>query len=280
MTSYTAQSREAGRADLAMNARRDRWWVEPLIFAVTFGLFVVYTTYRTFENQFYVLRPDDPLGGGAFILSPFYSPLLPLDLQLSLPLLGVKSISPAIYILVFPLAFRMTCYYYRKAYYRSYFLDPPGCAVSEPLAESRMRYTGERAFPFILQNLHRYAFYIAVVFIVILTYDAVLTFIYTDPATGRKTFGMSLASLVFTVNIVLLAAYTFGCHSCRHLVGGGVDCYSCSALNRTRHGLWRQVTYLNERHAQFALSSMIWVGLTDLFVNLVARGILPNVRFF
>ena len=31
-----------------------------------------------------------------------------------------------------PLGFRGTCYYYRKAYYRAFFWDPPACAIEEP----------------------------------------------------------------------------------------------------------------------------------------------------
>ena len=69
-----------------------------------------------------------------------------------------KHVSPALFILPFPLLFRATCYYYRKAYYRAFFWDPPACAVSE--VAPRKNYTGEREFPFILQNLHRYAFYL------------------------------------------------------------------------------------------------------------------------
>ena len=65
-------------------------------------------------------------------------------------------ISPAIIVLVVPLGFRLTCYYYRKAYYRSLLLSPPACAVREP----RRRYTGETRFPLIMQNVHRWFFYL------------------------------------------------------------------------------------------------------------------------
>ena len=58
-------------------------------------------------------------------------------------------------ILIIPLGFRMTCYYYRKAYYRSFWMSPPACAVPDktPVATSR-RYTGETRFPLILMNAH------------------------------------------------------------------------------------------------------------------------------
>ena len=79
-------------------------------------------------------------------------------------------ISPAIIILIFPLGFRLTCYYYRKAYYRGFWASPPACAVAEP----HKKYSGETRFPLILQNIHRYFFYAAILVAGILTYDTVL----------------------------------------------------------------------------------------------------------
>ena len=58
------------------------------------------------------------------------------------------------------LCFRGTCYYYRKAYYRVFFADPPGCAVGE----ARSNYCGETRFPFVFQNLHRFFMTLAVFF--------------------------------------------------------------------------------------------------------------------
>jgi hypothetical protein len=269
MATYTAQSVEEGRAPVEIGSRKDNWWFAPLMFALVFGTFVVYTTFRMFENNYYEF--------GNY-LSPFYSPVVPLHLVVNIPLLGAKMVSPAIYILVFPLSFRMTCYYYRKAYYRAFFADPAGCAVGEPMPKMRMNYTGERAFPFVLQNLHRYAFYAAAVFIVLLGWDTIKAFMFQDPVSGGTHFGIGVGSLVFLVNWILLSCYTFGCHSWRHLIGGGTDCYSCSALTRTKYGLWQKSSYLNKRHAFFAWCSMISVGLTDVYVNLVARGMITDLR--
>ena len=61
-----------------------------------------------------------------------------------------KHVSPAIFILPFPLLFRATCYYYRKAYYRAFFWDPAGCAIPEKA--KRPGYTGERYYE---ADLHR-----------------------------------------------------------------------------------------------------------------------------
>src|SRR5262249_39112256 len=147
--------------------------------------------------------------------------------------------SPAFLILWAPGGFRFTCYYYRGAYYKAFWADPPSCAVGEP----RKSYLGEHSFPLILQNIHRYFMYIAVIFIVLLAYDAWHGYWFMSPVTGKEQFGMGLGSLIMTVNVVLLASYTFGCHSLRHLVGGWLDqvskrkvafkAYSCSScLNR------------------------------------------------
>jgi hypothetical protein len=253
----TAQSKEAGRVRLPLTSRRDAWWIEPLLTVIVLGSFVIYTTWRMFENRFYEVAP---------YLSPLYSPLLPIDLSI-----GGWKVSPAMYILIFPLSFRLTCYYYRLAYYRAFFWDPPACAVQE--LSQRKRYTGEREFPFILQNLHRFAFYAAVIFIVILSIDAIRSFIFD----GR--FGVGLGSLIFVTNVALLALYTFSCHSFRHLVGGGLNCYSCSAANQTRYGIWKQVSFLNARHSLYAWCSLFSVVLADLYVRSVASGAIQDVRF-
>ena len=94
-------------------------------------------------------------------------------------------LSPALIILIFPLGFRLTCYYYRKAYYRAFWLSPPACAVAEPHA----KYTGETRFPLILQNVHRYFWYVAVLVGLILSYDVVLAFRNEDHEWGHMGLG-------------------------------------------------------------------------------------------
>src|SRR5579884_701245 len=248
--------------------RKDMWWVSPLIFLIVFSAFAVWATFRAFQGNYYYTQP---------YLSPFYSPTIPEHWRI-----GGWFVSPALLILPFPLSFRLSCYYYRKAIYRSYLADPLACAVTEPapLEKSRFkRYLGERAFPFVLQNFHRYAFYAAVVFIVFLWKDTIDAFFFPT-ANGGVAFGMGLGTLVFLANIILLTLYTFSCHSWRHLVGGGVDCYSCSLANRTRYGLWRKVSFLNERHGLWAMMSLCSVGLTDAYVYLVATHTISDIRLF
>jgi hypothetical protein len=258
----------------AATMRADRWWVAPA--STVFGLlaFAVYVTWAAFQGEHYYASP---------YLSPLYSPVIYLDPSAAgaAPLWHVwfkgpwpawwpdwLPRSPAFFILVFPGVFRFTCYYYRKAYYRSFTASPPACAVS-PGATGRA-YRGETAW-LIFQNLHRYTMYFAVAFIFILTFDALAAFFHD----GR--FGIGVGTVVLLLNAVLLGAYTFGCHSLRHLVGGHDDCMSCGKAT-LRLKLWRGSSALNVNHMKFAWASLIWVGLTDLYVRLVSMGVIHDLN--
>ena len=190
----------------ARTLRTDRWWLQPLLTVLALVAFVVYSTVRAFQNAYYFSEP---------YISPFYSPCITTGCEGdTFPELftGPAWISPAIYILIVPLGFRLTCYYYRKAYYRSFWLSPPACAVAEP----HRRYTGETRFPLIAQNVHRYFFYLGLLFNVVLACDAVLAFRDGTGAWGQ----MGLGTLVLLANAALLWLYSLSCHSCRHIVGG------------------------------------------------------------
>jgi hypothetical protein len=173
------------------------------------------------------------------------------------------AISPALIILIFPLGFRMTCYYYRRTYYRSFWLSPPACAVAEP----HKSYSGETRFPLILQNVHRYFFYAGLVFNSILTYDAVLAFRNHDGQWGHVGVGTA----VLVVNAALLWMYSLSCHSCRHIIGGRLKHFS---KHPVRFRMWGYVSKLNQKHMQLAWASLIFVALADLYVRLVASGTL------
>ena len=178
-------------------------------------------------------------------------------------------LSPALLILVFPLGFRMTCYYYRKAYYRTFWLSPPGCAVAEP----HKRYTGETRFPLIIQNAHRWFFYIGLIFNVILTWDAILGFRNPQGEWGH----MGVGTLVLLTNAALLWLYSLSCHSCRHAIGGRLTHFSRHPL---RYRAWTFVSKLNAYHARFAWVSLFGVALADLYVRSVASGAISDITFF
>ena len=95
-----------------------------------------------------------------------------------------------------------------------------------------------------------------------------------------KEFGVGGGTIVMALNAYLLGGYTLGCHAFRHLVGGGLDFLRVKKNNPIRFALWRIVTALNERHMQWALVSMLWVGFTDFYIRMCAMGVWHDVRFF
>jgi hypothetical protein len=245
-------------AQFAETQRRDAWWVEIIPIILLMGGFSVYATLRAFEGKLYSSGP---------YLSPFYSPLID-------PGHHWWKLSPALLILAGPLGFRATCYYYRKALYRAFLLDPPACAVSE---SGKRNYKGEAAFPFILQNVHRYFLYLAILFLAFLWHDAFQAFFFRG-RLGTEEFGIGLGSLILLANVTLLSLYTLSCHSLRHLAGGKLDCFSCSVFGPPRHAAWSWLSFLNERHMRFAWASLISVGLTDFYVRMLAAGIFKDIR--
>jgi hypothetical protein len=251
---------------LGATQRRDAWWLAPLATAAGLGAFIVYATFRAIYNAEYEVGPPE-FPESAHILSPFYSPLIGQDW---LP----AWLSPAFLILWAPGGFRVTCYYYRKAYYRAYFLDPPACAVGDPRGHG---YRGETRM-LLFQNLHRYFLYFALIFLVILAWDVIKACIW--PSGAGHTFGVSVATVVLLANVTLLGLYTFSCHSLRHLVGGNVDCFSCVAFGQTRHQAWKCASKLNEHHMLFAWLSLFMVGFADFYVWMVASGRWTDLRFF
>jgi hypothetical protein len=243
--------------------RRDWWWIEPMLVFTVFTSFIIYATWAAFQNAHYEYGP---------YLSPFYAPVLwgdsshawfgpqPAWWPALLPF------SPALLILPFPGLFRFTCYYYRGAYYKAFWADPVSCAVGEPRGLS---YWGERWFPLVLQNVHRYFAYIAAIFIVLLSYDVFLATQFSDG------FGIGVGTLVLAVNVVLLASYTFGCHSLRHVFGGRKDEISKSAVRSACYGC---SSALNKKHMLFAWCSLFSVALSDVYVRLCSMGIITDVR--
>jgi hypothetical protein len=252
--------------------RTDNWWAGPGITFFVFSAFVVYTTWALWQAEHYYASP---------YLSPYYSPVLFTDPSAA----GAAPVdhawfglwpswwpsfipkSPAMFILIFPLSFRMTCYYYRKAYYRSFAGSPPGCAVG-PLAGKR-KYNGETKL-LLIQNLHRFALYAALAFILLLGWDALIAF----QRDGK--LGIGVGSIILTINVILIAGYTFGCHSFRHLIGGRKDCMSNCGKNTAALSMWKKASWFNARHMQFAWMSLVWVMVTDVYVRLVSMGVIRD----
>jgi len=258
-------ARNLAEQNLGATLRRDAWWIEPALTALVLGSFGIYSTWAAWQGVHFEWGP---------YLSPFYSPLFDVEWW---------PLSPAFLILGVPLGFRATCYYYRKAYYRAFFLDPVACGVGE----ARHSYDGETRL-FLFQNLHRFFFYLAVVLIFILSYDVILAMIWPvagvgpngEMLPGPRTFGMGVGSLVLAMNAFLLAGYTFGCHSFRHLVGGSVDCFSCARFGAARFKAWSLVSRLNKNHMLWAWCSLVWVAVSDVYIRLCSMGVIKDVRIF
>ena len=260
----------AGRALISdRTLRTDKWWIQPLITVGVFVSFIIYATFRAFENKNYFAEP---------LISPFYSPCIstvcvegaahfgtPVG---ALTIFGFL-ISPALFILIFPLGFRLTCYYYRKAYYRSFWMSPPACAVAEP----HKKYTGETRAPLILQNGHRWFFYAGLVLNIILTYDAVIAFKNPEGEWGH----MSVGTLILLANATFLWLYSASCHTCRHTIGGRLRNFS---EHPVRYKAWTIVSRLNHYNPNFAWVSLIGVAFADFYVRQVASGAITNYYFF
>ena len=249
--------------------RTDKWWLQP---AITFGVlfsFVIYATFRAFENKNYFAEP---------LISPFYSPCLCAACEPGtvLAIFGQPfnnqyfgiGISPALFILIFPLGFRMTCYYYRKSYYRAFWMSPPACAVAEP----HKKYTGVTRAPLILQNSHCWFFYAGLVFNIILTGDTILAFRNAEKEWGH----MSVGTLVFIFSTTMLWLYSLSCHTCRHTLGGRLKNFS---KHPVRYKAWTFVSALNHKHPTFAWISLFGVAGADIYLRAVATGAIHNFYF-
>jgi hypothetical protein len=236
-----------------------------VVFTV-FTSFIVYSTWAGLQGAYY---------HSGNLLSPFYSPEIFGESEHALlgpapawwPSWSPVAFSPAFLILWAPVSFRLTCYYYRGAYYKAFWADPISCAVGEP----RKSYLGERWFPLIVMNIHRYTLIFALALLVFLASDAWKALWFPDG------FGVSLGTIVLTMNVILLGAYTLGCHSLRHLVGGRLVQISQKPV---QYKAYTGVSWLNRRHMLFAWCSLVWVGLSDVYVRLCAMNIIHDVRFF
>ena len=260
--------------------RPDSWWLQPLVVFLGFSAFIIYSTWAAFQgvNDLKTGVPSYWYGGhGANYLSPFYSPefwgVSPHAIG-KLPSWWPRwaPFSPAFLILWIPGGFRFTCYYYRGAYYKAFWADPINCAVGEP----RKTFLGEKSFPLIIQNVHRYFFYLAVLFIFLLGHDAWKGMWFTD-ALGKQHFGIGVGTIILTLNVVFLALYTFGCHSLRHLVGGFLDSKSKAPSCAKTYNC---VSCLNTKHMMWAWISLFGVGLTDVYIRLCATGHISDYVFF
>ncbi|MDS1269813.1 hypothetical protein RIF23_05835 [Lipingzhangella sp. LS1_29] len=258
-----------GRARISKRSlRTDHWWIGPTLTVLGLTAFLVYGLARVLQQDHYWVAEYH-------YLTPFYSPCLSADCAPGSAVFGTLPwefpwfLPYAVVSLPLLLAFRFTCYYYRKAYYRSFWQAPTACAVPEP----HRSYTGEARLPLILQNSHRYFFYVALAITLLNTYDAALALGY-GLGGGH---GLGLGNLVMLTNVVLLWCYTLSCHSCRHVFGGRLRSFGNRPI---RYWMWTQISRLNTRHMEFAWITLGTLMLTDAYVLLVASETIADPRLF
>lgn len=275
MTQTTVDAPSKGRAQIAVRTlRKDRYWLSPLTMFVVITVWVAYATVRSLMGSSFWVEDYH-------YLTPFYSPCVsdgcPPDsavfgsfLPKSLPFIFPY----ALISLPFLLGFRLTCYYYRKAYYRAFWLTPAACAVPDksPARKTPGVYTGETRIPLILQNSHRYFWLGALLISIVNTWDAIESFHGKD-----GSFGIGLGTLIIWANLLLLWAYTLSCHSCRHVMGGRLKAFSKAPI---RYWMWTQIGKLNNRHGQLALITLGTLVVTDGYIALVAHGAFSDLRIF
>lgn len=241
--------------------RRDTWWVEPMLIATALIAFTIYAMWAILQGQNYAFNP---------YLSPFYSPRFLTDVHMP------YGLSTGLLLIWIPLGFRATCYYFRRAYYKAFFLKPPSCAVGDQqLVMHGSDYTGESKGVLFLQNAHRFFFYLAAILVILHWTETIEAFKF-ETAAGSVAFGAGPGTLLMLLDSLMITGYVFSCHAWRHLIGGKLDCFSCSKANQTRHGIWKRVTALNENHAFWAWASMATIVLVDVYIRLCATGVLAD----
>ncbi|GAB3724978.1 hypothetical protein [Nocardiopsis nanhaiensis] len=267
MTTTRNARQGSGRARIRQRTlRTDRWWLGPALTTLGLATFLVYGAVRVFQQDHYWVQEHH-------YLTPFYSPCLAQQCVEDASLFGRLPVEfppflpYALISLPILLLFRVTCYYYRKAYYRSIWQAPTACAVREP----HRSYTGETRPLMLPQNGHRYFFYAVCIIVGINTWDMIVPFFHgTDGG-----FGIGVGNLIMLVNVLLLWAYTFGCHSCRHIMGGRLSSFSRRPV---RYWFWTRISSLNSRHMLYGWLSIGSLMATDAYVALVASGTITDLR--
>ncbi len=251
------------RGRFGKTARRDAWWVYPLLTFLGLGAFLVYANWAAFQGNHYSYGP---------YLSPMYSPLIfghPGEDSWfgAMPSLHaeLRHGCDVILVLWMPGGFRITCYYYRGAYYKAFWADPPNCTVGEP----RKKYWGERYFPLIIQNIHRYFLYFA------LAVSRVSGARRVEGPVVRRQVRHRRGHAGAAGQCHPARQLHAGCHSLRHLVGGMFDVLSRRPV---RKKMYDCVSCMNRRHMLFAWMSLFWVAFSDLYVRMCSMGIWTDWR--
>jgi hypothetical protein len=228
--------------------RKDRWFLSPFLVLIGGGVAFSYLAWSALSRAYSTWGP---------YAAPAYAE----------PFFGERWRTVQIALLmIVPIGFRLTCYFGRKAFYNAALIDPPACAVGEPYRKS---YTGDTKFPFIMQNLHRYFFYLACV--VLLFHWADFLQLIIPREWGEWYLGVGM--LLYAFDTFALTLYVGGCHSLRHFVGGGMRCACASLL---RYAAWKRVSFLTRYHGLLFWASLFSLVVTDVYIRLLAMGVIPE----
>lgn len=238
--------------------RVDKWWKQPLWMATALTAAVIYTGLRVvfFDGE---IHYDNHR-----VTSPIFSPDIIHMFDISAP----SWANSAMLILWIPFGFRGTCYYMRRVYHRVFFQNPTGCVVSKPWDE----YSGETGL-FVLNNIHRYMLYLAIMVLIVKVYDVWHTMQFHEGSSD--TLGVSVGTLVLATESFLLTMYVVSCHAFRHMFGGGSDRWT-GKFGRIIGKVYWRVSSTNVHHAFWFWTSLAMVFIGDLFVWSVAEGILSD----
>ncbi len=173
--------------------------------------------------------------------------------------------SPTILLIPFAGMFRLTCYAFRKYYHRHLFKHPLSCGIYGRLDDSKRKYSGETGL-LRVENLHRYFMYASLLILPFFFYDVYISLL--SPAGLVIRFG----SVLLLADALLVTSYLLSCHSVRHLIGGGADCYSCGLFQRKKHDAYLLQSYMNEHHELLAWSSLILIVFVDLYLRALTAG--------
>ena len=115
--------------------RRDRWWRTPAATVAFLTVFVVYSTWAVFQNaQLLRGRRRAPRPHLALVLAVHHRQLRARRRR-GFVLNWWRDLARHPGRSVVPVGFRLTCYYYRKAYYRGFWQSPPACGVADGHAQ-------------------------------------------------------------------------------------------------------------------------------------------------
>ena len=251
--------------------RTDKWWIQPLLMGsvlIGFGIYTIlvlllehgFLLNGDYENELiYYNDKTSEKANGAHYISPISSPgpdAVPEFIKELLVTDGSWMLPATLLFIWAPLGFRATCYYGRRVYYRALLANPIAIAVDKPIKS----YSGENSFPFILQNVHRYFLYLAILLAILHIYHAAESFIFDGG------FGIGFGSLLLTIDALFLSLYVSSCHSLRNLMGGNIDCLSCANYVKKKGTSW--VSYLNQFHGTYFWISLISIMAADFYIRI------------